>query len=205
MKKCWIVGAGECKTLPPPDKDTFIIAADGGYDNLKKHGISPSLLVGDLDSIENVPENIEILRYRVKKDETDMHLAYLEGVRRGYRDFAIFGGLGGRLDHSLANLSLLAFIANDGSCAKLIGEHETLLIIKNSTVELCGKYGTYFSVFAFGGEARGVTIKRAEYEAEEITLSPDFPLGVSNKFLDAPAEISVSEGMLLIALSDRTE
>ncbi len=199
MKKCYIVGAGECSYVPPkPDKDTLLIAADGGYDTLCRLGIKPDLLIGDFDSIKSVPEDIECIRFKVRKDETDMHLAYLEGKRRGCSEFFIYGGTGGRSDHSFANLSLLLYIKKAEDTATLCGSGETFRVIRNEKIKLFGKKGANFSVFAFGREAHGVYVKNAEYEAENATLYPEFPLGVSNAFLDTPAEISVENGSLLI-------
>ena len=200
MGVCYIVGAGECAPLPKIQNDDFIIAADGGFDALSRQNIMPNLLVGDLDSIENVPTGVEILRFRAEKNETDMQLAVLEGESRGYREFLIYGGTGGRADHSFANYSLLLFIAKRGMRARLVGVRDEALVIVNGSIELpktteCGKY---FSVFAFGGEALGVSIKKAKYEVENLTLTPDFPLGVSNEFCDTPPTVSVNFGSLLV-------
>ncbi len=199
MGVCYIVGAGECAPLPKIQNDDFIIAADGGFDALSRQNIMPNLLVGDLDSIENVPTGVEILRFRAEKNETDMQLAVLEGESRGYREFLIYGGTGGRADHSFANYSLLLFIAKRGMRARLVGVRDEALVIVNGSIELpkteCGKY---FSVFAFGGEALGVSIKNAKYEVENLTLTPDFPLGVSNEFCDTPPTVSVNFGSLLV-------
>ncbi len=198
MEICYIVGAGECNFFPKPENDSLIIAADGGYDTLLNFGIKPSFIVGDLDSVKNVPENIEIVRYRVKKDETDMHLAYLEAKRRGYKNFRIFGGIGGRLDHTLANVSLLSYIKNMGDDVELVGDREDIFIVKNECISLLGISGNYFSVFAYGADAEGVSIKNAEYEIENFTLTTSFPLGVSNRFKNRCAEIKVDNGTLII-------
>jgi len=128
-----------------------------------------------------------------------VELAVLEGESRGYREFLIYGGTGGRADHSFANYSLLLFIAKRGMRARLVGVRDEALVIVNGSIELpkteCGKY---FSVFAFGGEALGVSIKNAKYEVENLTLTPDFPLGVSNEFCDTPPTVSVNFGSLLV-------
>ncbi len=199
MGICYIVGAGECAKLPEIKEGDFVIAADGGYDSLMRQGITPNLLVGDLDSIENSPSGVEILRFKSEKDETDMHLAFLEGERLGYREFLIYGGMGGRCDHSFANYSLLYFIAKKGYAATLVGICEDVKVVACGEVTLpLAESGKYFSVFAFGGEAGGISIKNAAYELENAKLSPDFPLGVSNQFRDTPPTISVKDGALLI-------
>jgi thiamine pyrophosphokinase len=197
MGVCYIVGAGDF-TRFCPSKDDFVIAADGGYDSLCAAGIRADLLIGDLDSISHTPTGIEILRHPKMKDETDMHLSYIEGRARGYTEFAIYGGTGGRPDHTFANYSLLAYIAKDGGRATLNAEKYVATAIYNGDIVLRGASGASLSVFAFGGAARGVCIEGAEYEVSDITLSPEFPLGVSNSFVGREVKITVKDGVLLI-------
>ena len=198
MSVCYIVGAGEFPYPFTKSEGDLVIAADGGFDALLRYGISCDLLIGDLDSIERVPDGVEILRHPVKKDETDMHLAYLEARRRGYSDVRIYGGTGGREDHTFANLSLLLYIKNDGAEGTLYGRNNLFTVIKNEEKRYTGRKGKHFSAFAFGTEAHGVTIRGLEYECEGITLTPDFPLATSNVFTDREAVVSVADGALLI-------
>ena len=83
MGVCYIVGAGDFASPFAPKEDDLVIAADGGYDHLIKFGIRCDILLGDLDSIREVPKKIETVTFPVRKDETDSFLAYREGVRRG--------------------------------------------------------------------------------------------------------------------------
>lgn len=198
MGVCYIVGAGDFPYSFTPDKDDLVIAADGGYDTLLKFGIRCDLLIGDLDSIKREPSDVEILRHKVEKDETDMHLCYLEGKRRGYSHFRIYGGTGGRDDHTFANYCLLSYIRNRGGRAELFSKYGKSYVIKNECVTLKGKEGNTVSVFAFGADARGVCIEGLYYEAKDVTLTCEFPLGVSNHFTDKEAKISVRDGSLLI-------
>ena len=131
MKKCYLVGAGDFNTNLSPDADDIVIAADGGFDHLRRMGIRCDVLVGDLDSITDVPDTVETVRFPVQKDETDMHLSYLEGVKRGYRDFYILGGTGGREDHTFANYSLLLYITEAGHTAKLLSDPGEVQVLKN--------------------------------------------------------------------------
>lgn len=200
MKTCYIIGAGSCSVKPSPREEDLVIAADGGCDALLKFGIKPNLLIGDLDSVNSIPNGVEIMRYPTKKNETDMHLAYLEGAKRGYEFFKIFGGTGGRADHTFANYCLLMYARDNGGRVELIDELGSSFVIKNERIKLSGRSGRRLSVFALGGKARGVSIRGAEYEAENIELNPSFPLGVSNSFRDTPAEIEVNDGYLLIMI-----
>ena len=205
MSICYIVGAGDFFGKFEPCVDDLVIAADGGFDTLTKLGIRCDLLLGDMDSRQGGGEadnGVEILRYPVKKDETDTHLAYLEGVRRGYTDFCIYGGVGGREDHTFANYSLLLYAKNRGHNATLVGNRCKVFVIKNEHVTLSGRVGATISVFAFGGVAEGVCVSGATYEAKDISISPEFALGVSNSFLCGPVRLSVRSGALLVMVEE---
>ncbi len=195
---CYIVGAGEFYGEFAPKDDDLVIAADGGYDALISHGYRCDVLIGDLDSISKVPNNIELIKYDKRKDYTDMHLCYLEGVRRGYTEFQIFGATGGRCDHTFANLSLIAYAKSNGHDMTAHAQGYNIFAIKDEERSICSPSGKTLSVFAFGGKAFGVTISGAEYECSDVTLDPLFPLGVSNAFNDTPVNIAVRDGILLI-------
>ena len=198
MKTCYIVGAGEFYGSFSPTDDDLVIAADGGYDSLCMRKIRCDLLVGDMDSQKVLPCGVEIIRHPVEKDETDMHLAYLEGRRRGYVNFEIYGGVGGRADHTFANYCLLSYICADGGHAVLRDKYSTAFVIRNEVARVRGEAGKGISIFAFGSVARGVSIKGLYYELDSGTLTPEFPLGVSNHFVNEYAEICVKDGTLLI-------
>ncbi len=198
MKICYIVGAGDFSSPFTPENDDLVIAADGGYDHLKRFNIRCDILLGDLDSIREVPEDIKTLRFPVRKDETDTYLAYREGARLGYKEFRIYGGTGGREDHTFANYCLLLQAKEQENNAILVSDTAQVSLIKNESIQILGKDGKHFSVFPFGSDASGVTIKGAEYECENISLKSDFPLAVSNIFKDSPVNIEVKDGALLI-------
>ena len=198
MSTCYIVGAGEILSLPNKKKGDLLIAADGGYDHLISHGIHPDLLIGDLDSIKEAPGDTELIKFPERKDDTDTFLAFREGYARGYRSFEVFGGFGGREDHTFANDALLLYAKERGHNATLVGTKSATRVVKNERITLSGEKGKHLSVFAFSREARGVSIKGAEYEAEGITLTPSFPLGASNLFCEGEVTVSVEDGILLV-------
>ena len=199
MSVCYLVGAGDFQRSFTRSASDIIIAADGGYDSLLKFGITPDVLIGDFDSINaDIPTDIDTVKLPKEKDETDMFLAYLEGVKRGYSEFVMLGATGGRLDHTFANLSLLLYARERGHRVRIVDGQSEIICIKNEAVELKGNVGDTLSVFAFGTQSLGVCIKGAKYEVEGATLSPSFPLGVSNEFLEGAARISVDDGALLI-------
>ncbi len=198
MKICYIVGAGEFYGSFVPDESDLVIAADGGYDTLKRLGIRCDLLLGDMDSICEGDTEVERLLYPVEKDETDTHLAYLEGVRRGYDNFRIFGGAGGRIDHTFANICLLIYGKHEKNSITLVADSYEIFAIENEKITLSGDAGKTFSVFAFEDDAKGVSVLGGKYEANNVTLKPEFPLGVSNSFIKNSVEISVKDGVLII-------
>lgn len=202
MKRCVIVGAGEIYGRVDIKDGDFVIAADGGYEHLARESVVPDVLVGDFDSIDSLPfiEDARIVRYPVEKDETDMYLAYRIGAQNGCDEFYIYGGTGGREDHTFANYCLLLDAINDKNRVYLIGDTRKIFVIKNEKIELDLPKNKTVSVFAFGSDASGVTIKGLKYEAKNITLKASFPLGVSNstQYDATRAEISVKDGTLLI-------
>ena len=198
MGICYIVGAGDFFRAFNPEKDDLVIAADGGYDHLRKNGIRCDLLLGDLDSIEEVPSGIKTVKFPVRKDETDTYLAYREGAKLGYNTFYIYGGTGGREDHTFANYCLLLYAKEEKNSAFLISDKARVSLIKNEAVTLVGDVGKHLSIFPFGSDASGVSVRGAEYECEKITLKTNFPLAVSNIFKGTPVNIEVENGALLI-------
>ena len=198
MSICYIVGAGEFYGSFEKKPSDLVIAADGGFDTLLALGITPDLILGDMDSVNANANAIERMVYPVRKDETDSFLAYREGVRRGYSEFMLYGCVGGREDHTFANYALLVYAREAGHKMTLVGKCTETFAIKNESVTLSGEPLSHLSLFAFGGDAVGVSISGAEYEAEDVTLTPSFPLGVSNRFTDKDVTVSVGDGPLLV-------
>ena len=196
---CRLIGAGDCGRLEQPGPGDLVIAADGGLLHARRLGVRADLAVGDFDSLGFVPEGIPVFRHPVMKDDTDMMLAVRLGLERGYRRFLIFGGLGGRLDHTLANLQTLAFISRSGAAGVLVGDDCCLTAVGAGREARFGAEaeGTV-SVFSLAEESRGVNETGLLYTLDEGTLRGDFPLGVSNAFTGRPAAVSVREGMLAV-------
>ena len=201
-KTCYLVGAGEVAPLPNLSPDDLLIAVDGGLHACAAQGLFAQILVGDLDSFGDAPlPNIPVCRFPVKKDETDTYLAYLEGVKRGYKHFEIYGGLGGRADHTIANLQLLRRIAGEGNTAALVGTDARMVAFADRAVTLETHAEQPLGVFSLSECSEGVTIEGAAYALENGTLHFDFPLGVSNTAKGNEVKISVKKGTLLVVLS----
>lgn len=197
---CYIIGS--CRTYDDiyfkKKGNDFVIAADGGYDLLKQSGIDADILIGDFDSIVSVPDDADIIKYPVEKDDTDSFLAYKLGYDKGYRTFVVLGGIGGRFDHTMANVQMLSHMAKNGSRGFLVGENTVICAIHNSKVCFTTENNGKIGVFAHGGIANDVNISGLKYSLSNGTLDPDIPLGGSNEFAGKNAVISTKNGTLLI-------
>jgi len=197
MNRCFIAGAGEyCGGIPVCGD--FVIAADGGYTTLVSHGITPDLVVGDFDSLGFKPDHPNIIKSPEEKDDTDMMLAIRQGLKRGCDTFIIDGALGGRLDHTLANIQLLTYLAKNGARGVLLGRDISVTAVANGSVGFKAGASGGVSVFAVGGDAEGVTLEGLKYPLVEATLSPNYPIGVSNEFAGVPARITVRAGVIIV-------
>lgn len=193
--KCILVASGEfCKETFFANAQDFVIAVDGGYGYIKDL-CRVDLAVGDFDSLGYVPEGIATLRHDPIKDYTDTYLAFEEAYNRGYREFDVYGALGGRLDHTLANLQCAYDFAKKGVNVKLIGK-DCIVRVVTGKKTICGYKGQTFSLFAFD-KAKGVYIRGGKYPLVDATLVNTFPLGVSNELSDGDCEIEVKEGYVL--------
>lgn len=230
MPTCYIVGAGDFtpRGFAPVPGD-LVLAADGGYRALYSLGYTPDLLLGDFDSLGDLPlpPDLPVLRFPARKDDTDTGLALRHGLDRGFRDFALYGCAGGRVDHLLANLQSMARVSRLGAAIRLAApEYDAWALTgpapDTSAPDASASHasgpaphapdgpaatltlpdrpgGTLVSVFCHGDRAEGVTLTGLSYPLDGADLTGDFPLGVSNRRLEGqPATVSVRRGTLLI-------
>lgn len=198
MKRCVIFcAAGFDALLDPIREGDYVIAADGGFRHTEKLGIQPDAILGDFDSLGYMPKGANV--FPVEKDDTDAMLAVRHGLKLGLREFLIYGGVDGpRLDHTFANVQTLHFLAEHGAYGYLIGKDYILAVVKDGGVRFpAGAEGT-ISVFGVGADAQGVTERGLYYPLDNAVLTSSFPLGASNHFTGAEAEISVKQGSLLL-------
>ena len=205
MPTCFLVGAApEAADAPRVSPGDFVIAADGGMDHLRRWGIVPDLVVGDMDSLQTgLPDDTPSRLFPAEKDSTDMELALEEGLRHGYRRFELLGASGDRPDHTFANLQLLVKAAKRGATAILhMDGWRCTALCGKSRIQLTGK--GLVSVFAYGEKAKGVTITGMKYALARETLDGAIPRGVSNE-LDGEGQISLEEGTLLCYWENQME
>ena len=201
MKPCIIFcAAGFDGLLAPIPDNALTIAADGGLRHTQALGISPDVILGDFDSLGYIPEDSRV--FPVEKDDTDAMLAVRLGLQRGCDFFLFYGAMDGpRLDHTVANFQTLAYLATHGARGALIGRDYIATVLSAESITFSGEAEGILSLFCLGASAE-VTIEGLHYPLERGTLTPDFPLGVSNHFVGKPARITVHDGLVL-ALWDR--
>lgn len=197
---CFIVGAGSTDpklqlSLQPKD---LLIAADGGWATVERMGLSPHLVIGDFDSLGKRPDHPNTVVLPTEKDDTDMSAAIKLGLERGYTRFALYGGTGGRLAHTLANLQLLDGLAQQGCRGFLVGDGTVATALHSGALAFPSTMSGYLSVFCSSGTAEGITLRGLKYQLDNAQLTGSFPLGVSNEFIGIPAHVEVTDGSLLV-------
>lgn len=212
VRRCIIIGAGDLTVTEIPVRDEdYVIAADGGYLYCKMLEIEPDLILGDFDSVGETeaqelarlqkvsPERIVLLP--AQKDETDMLAAIHIGLEEGCREFYIYAGQGGRLEHTIANIQCLKYIKECGAVGYILDGTGMILVARNETVRFQPQAEGYLSLFSMGDKAEGVTIRNMKYELNNAVLTNSFPIGISNEFIGEQASITVENGTLLIILT----
>lgn len=205
MKKVILVGASplmDTSFLQEKKEDTFYVACDGGYQVYLKEKREPDLFVGDFDTL---PEKVishpkEMIRLSTIKDDTDTMFAIKTCLKRGYDTFYLYGCLGGKIEHSLANIQTLKFLCENKARGYLIDKenNQVLFLLHNESITFKKSAGM-ISVFALDNTVSGVDEINLKYGLSDASLTNAFPLGVSNEFLkDKVATIRVKEGHLLV-------
>ena len=198
MGKCIVFCAAEFDRLACPiEPEDYVIAADGGLQHTQALGIEPQEILGDFDSLGYIPQDARV--FPVEKDDTDAMLAARRGLALGFREFWYYGSLDGkRLDHTVANYQTLQYLADHGARGYLVGQDFLVTVVKEGRIFFPEGTEGLISVFCLGADALGVSLRGLYYSLKGGTLTAGFPLGVSNHFTGAPAEISVEAGSLLV-------
>lgn len=210
MKKaCVVLGGGEildyevCRSELP--HEAFIICADSGFAHCQRLGLEADLLVGDFDSITELPEGVPTIRLPVDKDYTDCALAVEEALSRGYRRIFMAGMTGGRADHTLANLQTLAGLSRRNAEAVITDGvthfYAFTAPLQGTSYLLEPKERCYFSLFALSTVCKRVNIRGAKYPLIDYDLRFDEARAVSNEFLGREALITMEEGTLLLVVA----
>ncbi len=183
-------------------KPAAVVCADRGARHLQAAGIVPTLIVGDMDSLDAESarryeaQGCRFIRHPREKDETDTELALGEAFGLAPTEVWIWGAMGFRIDHTLANLSLLVQGAEQGVGVKLIDEWCEVFLVTGRTV-LEGEKGQTVSLIPFAGDVAGVTLNGFEYPLTKAVLTVGHPRGTSNRLAAQQGIIEIETGCLL--------
>ncbi|HEV2993380.1 MAG TPA: thiamine diphosphokinase [Acidimicrobiia bacterium] len=187
--------------------DAFVIAADSGLDHAAALGRHVDLIVGDLDSVDVAAladarrEGSDVEAHPSAKDQTDLELALDAALARGFRRVTVVGGHGGRLDHFLANLTLLASPRYTGAQLDAWVGDAGVVIVRGEA-ELAAWPGARLTLIPLGGAARGIRTEGLRYPLADEDLEAGTTRGVSNEFTAARARVALRAGTLVAVLPD---
>ena len=202
LNRCVIVGGADIgnydfvrETLLPND---YIIFCDSGLKHLAALCVKPSLIVGDFDSHENPHLDTETIVLPCEKDDTDTVYAMKEAIKRGFDSFLLIGVVGGRLDHTLGNISMLLYLDSLGKKGIIIDDYSEMEIISSSPAFINDRYA-FFSLLNITGCAKGISIQNAKYPLDDGEITCEYQYGISNEVIPGKtAMVSVREGKLLL-------
>ncbi len=185
------------------DEDDYLICANGGCGYALAMALKPDLVIGDMDSLKTGDRekmtqlDPRLIKHPSEKDKSDLELAIDKAVEMSPGEIVIIGALGGsRADHAFINMLLLIIPLQHDIPARIVDRHQDIFLInKNAVIE--GRKGDYFSLFALGQEASGISTEGLKYPMLEGTLSFASTLGLSNELVNNRAAVSVRKGILL--------
>ena len=202
MNRCVIVGGADINNYEyirsEIQCDDFIVFCDSGIKHLESLQVKPGLIVGDFDSHENPHLDVETIVLPCEKDDTDTVFAVKEAMKRGYTDFLLIGVIGARLDHTLANVSILLYLDSNDANGKIIDDYSEMEIVSDHPAFITDDY-SYFSLLNISGKASGITIADAKYPLDNAEISCDYQYGISNEVNRGEvAKVTVRYGKLLL-------
>lgn len=197
-----IVGNGEVseKIKPLLPENAYVICADGGFRHMDKLGLTPDIVIGDMDSVKADLHGEKTIVYPVRKDFTDSEIAVNYAIDNGFSDLVLIGFTGTRTDHTLTNLFLLKGISERGARAEIIDEHNIIRYAEKENI-IRGKKGDIVSIIPIGGDVSGITTEGLDYPLFSETLEFGKGRGVSNVMTGDECRITVKNGSALIIKS----
>ena len=204
-----IIVAGSPEVIRPPglrpQPGDLVIGADLGAAHCLRWGWRPSLVLGDLDSLPAAAQVVlaaqgsPFIIMPTRKDETDLELALNHALQAGATIIVIVGVLGGRIDHTLANLLLLTRVDLAALDVCMVdGSQSVRLLRPGHPLTIAGQPGDTLSLIPIGGDATGVTAHHVEWPLTAATLPLGVARGVSNVLCGPSAELYIEHGLLLV-------
>ncbi|MEK7597749.1 MAG: thiamine diphosphokinase [Patescibacteria group bacterium] len=182
------------------NKQDCLIAADGGVKHILKLGLIPNVIIGDMDSIDpKLLKKFKSIKYPRKKDKTDFELSIDYCLKNKFQEIIIFGILGDRIDHLIANIFLLAKVQTENQSIKIkIIEGKKEIFILNKEININGKVGDEISIIPVSEKLEGITTNGLYYRLIDDTLLFGSTRGVSNIMNKTAAKITISKGVALV-------
>ncbi len=183
-----------------------VICADGGTRHMLLLGMVPQTVIGDMDSLSQEilgdlrQRGCRVLQYPARKDETDTELALRYALAQKPDQIEIYGALGGRIDHTLANISLLVMATREGIETRIIDATTEMFVLSGDS-EIKGNPDEIVSLFPLTTEVQGIILKGFEYPLHYATMAIGKPYGISNRLLANKGTVSLTSGYLLVVKS----
>lgn len=206
MKTCALVGSSQFNAAHFQELDAagvfdYVIAVDGGFASLEAIGRKPDMALGDFDSLGYIPKGLRVAQFSSHKDKSDMELALDRARSMHYDEVYVYGGLGRRLDHTLANLQLFALFSEKGLFVTAVDEDTSVVFITGpDTFEMPAVEAGTMSVFSMNDRAEGVFERGLAYELDDAVLTNRTSLGLSNELIGEAVMIGVEKGTIAIFL-----
>ena len=209
---CILIGAGDLTISEIPiGENDLCIAVDGGYEYCRLLEIIPDYILGDFDSIsEKEAESVaeiakteedKVIVLPIEKDDTDMLAAIKIGLSEGYQSFRIYGGMGGRIEHTIANIQCLLYLKEHNAVGYLMDGTGMILVAKEEEISFQESLEGYMSLFSMGDKAT-VSIENMKYLLREQEITNSFPIGISNEFiLGEKGKVTVHKGAVVMIVS----
>ncbi len=202
--RAWIISAGSFERSGfyrslVIKEDDMVICADGGYDYAVAMGITPTVVLGDLDSIRKPIKDsrIPVIKFPTDKDKTDSHLAVDYALENKCDEIILLAATGGRIDHSLANIMLLGYIRDHGAEGLILTEKSRIALITGQTTIKRGM-GDNISFVPITPFVEGVTTEGLLYNLNNKTVKQGDTLTISNEFRSHEAKVKLTRGRLLV-------
>ena len=195
-KICSIICGAPDGSLPEKPEG-LIICADKGLDHALAAGLTPDMIVGDFDSANSKPpEGIPVVRTIPEKDDTDTILACEAAIEEGCDEIRLYCALGGRTDHTIANIQTMEMMRQRGVNVTIVGNGERIYLVQEREAEI-PRFRGYVSVFSYG-ETCIVSEYGMKYGLVRYRLDNAYPLGVSNEVADEVGRVIVHGGTALV-------
>lgn len=204
MKRCFIIAGGEFDGFfDNINEGDLVIAADRGFDHAVSCNIEPDIIIGDFDSTA-IPNSDRVIKLNPIKDYTDTKAAMMIAKEKGFDEIIIYGGLGGRDSHTLANIRSSLEFKKQGIDVYIKSKNKDIFIIDDKySYDFNDEDDFYVSVFALSEIVKGLCIRGLYYELNDFDLAIDNSLGVSNETSKRDFSVSLDDGYLLVIFESK--